>query len=211
MKYDHVIWDWNGTLLEDVTFCVLLINEILTEKSMKTLSIEEYQNVFTIPVIEYYKAVGFDFNEESFESIGKRFIEKYEKRKYECSLYSDAVETLEYFKNNNISQSVLSGYLQETLDEIISEFDLTKYFDHLVGMNDIYAGSKVSNGKRLMDLINPAHKNILLIGDTTHDYEVATSIGADCALLTRGHQSRERLQKIGAPVFENLHELVEYL
>lgn len=209
--YKHVIWDWNGTLLEDVNLCVTIMNNILTDKRMKTMSVEYYRDIFTIPVIEYYKTLGFDFSEETFESVGKRFIDTYENTKYSCNLYPGSEEILTFIRSVGTKQSVLSGYYQETLDEIIKEFRLTDYFDYLVGMNDIYAGSKVTNGKRLIELLNLNGDEVLLIGDTCHDYEVAREIGADAVLLSCGHQPEDKLRSCDVPVLSNHKELYEYL
>ena len=86
-KYKHIIWDWNGTIINDVDLCVELINWLLKEKNLKTITKEEYKNVFTIPVKNYYAQLGFDFSKESFEIIGKQWMDEYERRKFECELY----------------------------------------------------------------------------------------------------------------------------
>lgn len=210
-EYKHIIWDWNGTLLEDVELCVSIINSILAEKEMKTVSTDEYKEIFTIPVVEYYKKLNFDFEEESFESLGKKFIDKYEELKYTSYLYPDAAELLMDLHQAGYRQSVLSGYYQNTLEEIIEHFDLLEYFDHLVGMDNIYAGSKIENGKKLIDMLDCNGEGILLVGDTCHDLDVANEIGADAVLLSCGHQSEHKLKQCGATVFRNLNELKQIL
>lgn len=209
-KFKHVIWDWNGTLLEDVDLCVSIMNSILSEKEMKTISMEYYKNIFTIPVYDYYQKLNFDFELESFESIGKRFIDKYEELKFNSHLYQGAESILKYIHEAGVQQSVLSGYFQETLESIISEFQLCDYFDHLVGMNDIYAGSKITNGKKLIELLNLNGEDVIMVGDTCHDYEVACEIGAEIVLMSNGHQSEEKLKKCGVEIFGNHKELSEF-
>lgn len=209
-RYVHVIWDWNGTILEDVEMCVSVINGILAGKKLPQLSVDEYRDIFTIPVIDYYNKLNFDFEEESFESIGRRFIDTYEKRKYECGLYKGSIDILGLLFRNGVKQSVLSGYYQDTLNQIIEHFDLTKYFEHLVGMDNIYAGSKVANGKSLLNKLNHVNGKILLIGDTAHDYDVAKEIGAECVLLENGHQSAKQLANSGALIVKDQKELFKY-
>ena len=65
--YEHIIWDWNGTIMDDLEFCVGLINDILLSENKPKLSNEEYQSIFTFPVIEYYKLAGLDTSEENFK------------------------------------------------------------------------------------------------------------------------------------------------
>ena len=59
-----IIWNWNGTLLDDISICINAINQLLSERNLNLLTIEKYREVFTFPVIDYYKAVAFDFEKE---------------------------------------------------------------------------------------------------------------------------------------------------
>jgi len=199
-KYKHVIWDWNGTILDDSKLCTEIINTILTKRNLPPITLEEYRQKFTFPVIDYYKAVGLDVTGNNFETMSHEFINEYEAKKLNCGLFKGAVELLEYFTKHNLSQSVLSAYSQHTLEEIINYFGLTKYFVKLVGLNNIYAASKLENGiKWIKELcINP--KEVLMIGDTLHDYEVAYEMGIDCVLFSGGHQAKEKLETLNIPV-----------
>ena len=93
-NYKHVIWDWNGTLLNDVDFCCRIINRILVENNLPVLSLKKYREIFTFPVQNYYQAAGLDFSKISFEVLGKDFIDKKEKKKLSCSLFEKAVDVL---------------------------------------------------------------------------------------------------------------------
>ena len=207
-KYKHIIWDWNGTIMDDVDLCVELINWLLKGKNLKTISKEEYKNVFTIPVKNYYAALGFDFEKEPFEIIGKKWIDAYERRKFECGVYDGAVNVIEKINKLGIGQSILSAYSQHTLEEVVAHFNLTKYFSHIVGLDNIYAASKLHLGKDLMKRLGNGKGETLLIGDTVHDYEVATEIGVDCILISNGHQSREKLEKLGIIVLDSIESLL---
>ena len=207
-KYKHIIWDWNGTIINDLDLCVELINELLAARGFKTLTFESYREVFTIPVKNYYEKLGFDFSKESFEVIGKEWMDEYERRKFECGLYEGISDVLEKINQFGIGQSILSAYSQHTLDEMVEHYGLTNYFTHIVGLDNIYAASKLHLGKDLMKRLGNGKGETLLIGDTEHDYEVATEIGADCVLIANGHQSREKLEKLGAVVLPNLNPLI---
>ena len=89
-KYKHIIWDWNGTFLNDVDYCRRIINRILVENELPKLSLEKYREIFTFPVQDYYKEAGLDFSKTSFEILGKEFIDEYESKKLTCSLYDNA-------------------------------------------------------------------------------------------------------------------------
>lgn len=207
-KYKHIIWDWNGTLFNDIELCVDLINGLLIPRKLKPISVKEYRNVFTFPVKNYYEKVGLNFKESSFEELGSEWMANYEKRKHEIGLFEKAVEVLDRISRKGISQSILSAYKQHTLEEIIEHFNIKKYFTYVVGLDHIYATSKLELGKELIKKLGNGKDEVLLVGDTVHDYEVAKEIGADSVLIANGHQSKEKLLKCGVPVLDDILELL---
>jgi phosphoglycolate phosphatase len=206
-KYKHVIWDWNGTIFNDVLLSMEIINNMLKQRGQKLLTVETYRKIFTIPVKDYYASIGFNFLEETFETVGKTWMDEYERRKYESTLYEGVVEVLNKINHLGIGQSILSAYSQHTLDEMIDHYSLRKYFDHVVGLDNIYAASKVNIGKELMRRLGNGKGETVLIGDTEHDCEVAMEIGADSILIANGHQSKAKLLALGVPVIDDVREL----
>lgn len=208
-KYKHIIWDWNGTLLNDVHLCVDIINGILSKRNLNSLSLDMYREIFTFPIKNYYIKAGFDFSQYSFEEVGKEWMNEYEKRRMECPLHSGVKEILLLIKEKNIEQSILSAYPHNTLIEIISHFNLNNFFSYIVGQDNIYATSKVDLGKELLKKIGYRENKVLLVGDTEHDYEVAQKIGIDCVLIADGHQGKEKLLSLcTAPVFDSIHDFI---
>ncbi len=208
-NYRHVIWDWNGTIFNDVKLCVNIINGLLSKRNLKTLTLEDYRRIFTFPVKEYYRIAGFDFEKESFEVVGKEWMDQYESRKLECSVFEDVRRFISDLNSNGIGQSILSAYSQHTLLELAEHFQIKDFFSHIVGLDHIYADSKLHLGKELINKIDVDTKNILLIGDTLHDFDVAEELGVDCFLIASGHQEYEKLNESGVAVFNSAKELLE--
>ncbi len=203
----HVIWDWNGTLFDDVELCLDIINGVLTRRNLNALSLDEYRNIFTFPVQDYYEKAGLDFNKYPFEILGKEWMDEYENRKNTCGLHKGTEKALEKISKNGIGQSILSAYSQHTLEEIVQHFGIKKYFSHMVGLDHIYATSKIENGKELMKKLGNGKGETLFIGDTVHDFEVAVEIGANCILIADGHQEKAKLISCNVPVFNSLTEI----
>jgi phosphoglycolate phosphatase len=209
-KFKHVIWDWNGTLLNDTALSHNIINGVLKSKNLKTLSMDDYRHIFDFPVKKYYEKAGFNFAQYSFEEVGKQWMDEYENRKGETVLFDGTKDVLEYISSIGIEQSVLSAYSLETLIEIINVHGLTKYFKNVTGLDHIYATSKLIIGQELIKKIDVPLQNIVLIGDTMHDHEVASELGIQCILIANGHQSRERLLSSGFPVLNDIRDLITY-
>jgi phosphoglycolate phosphatase len=209
--YSHVIWDWNGTLLDDVNWCLKILNTMLAKRNKKTVgSVAGYHAVFCFPIIDYYRNVGFDYDKEPYEDLAEEFMELYLSNKTgNCKLHQNAVSVLESIKNAGIIQVVLSASKMSVLQSQMNEFDIIKYFDKLLGLTDIYAHSKVDIGLKYIK--NESIERAVLIGDSKHDYEVAQAIGVDCILIPNGHQSRETLQSCGVPVLDDITDVVGFI
>ena len=206
-KYKHIIWDWNGTLFDDVALCHNIINGLLIRNEIEEISLEKYREIFDFPVKKYYEKAGLDFNKTSFEILGKEFMDEYEKRKFESSVFKDAMNVLQAARSSGLTQSLLSAYHHDSLVKISEHFGIKDFFISLNGLDNIYAASKIDIGKKWIKKSGYKKGEVVLIGDTIHDFEVAGEIGADCILIAGGHQSKERLLKCGVPVFDDLNSL----
>ena len=207
-NYSHIIWDWNGTLLNDVELCANIMNELLTMEFLPEISVEKYRNIFKFPVEEYYRRAGHNFKNSSFEILGKEFMNRYETGKSQCSLSLGAVELLQEFSLRNIHQHILSAYEQNSLNKIVDQFRIKKHFKQIIGLDNIYADGKMKLAEKLIKIINNngEDQKVLMIGDTLHDLDVALHIIVDCILVANGHQSKVRLEEGGAFVFDDLNE-----
>lgn len=210
-QQNTIIWDWNGTLLDDAELCLASINKMLEIRSLPTISLEKYRDVFTFPVIEYYTELGFDFELEVWETVAVEFIDLYMNELQNCILTSYAKETLEAFKQKGYRQAIISAMQHDNLLKSVSDLGIFHYFEHIGGIGDHYAVSKIDNAINYLNSSGVNPENMTLIGDTIHDSEVAAKLGCKCILVANGHQSYERLKKTGLPVVQNLSEIEMFL
>lgn len=206
-SYADVIWDWNGTLLDDAWLCIETINELLRRRSLPAVTADSYAELFEFPVERYYRRLGFDWSRETFESVGREFMNLYEARRLECRLREGAREALARFRARGARQHLISGYRRDTLQELVDHLGLRDWFEEVIGAEDMYARGKLDLGQRWQLARGAAAGPRLVIGDTVHDFELAGVLDADCVLLPAGHNSRRRLAACGARIIESLHEL----
>ncbi|MCX6282536.1 MAG: HAD family hydrolase [Bacteroidetes bacterium] len=209
--YKHIIWDWNGTLLDDAWLCVEVMNGMLVKRGLPAVSLDFYRSVFTFPVRDYYEKLGYDFENEPFETVGMEFMVLYNQRQKECKLHPAVLTVLEKFKQAGFGQSILSAREQNELLAETLVLGVNRYFDKIYGLDDHYAHGKTDVGFRLIADLGVQASSLLFIGDTMHDAEVACEIGIDCLLIPNGHHSEERLRKCKFPLFRNLNDLIAEL
>lgn len=210
-KHRHIIWDWNGTLVNDTAFCTELLNQSLRKYNLPEINICDYQNRFHFPVESFYRELGFLERGVTFEEISFLFIENYRSGWEHCLLQDESIEIFDLLKQCGKTQSILSASKQGPLEEYIDHFNIRHHFTDLIGVQHHYASGKEAEGLAWIRKKNLNPKEMLLIGDTVHDYEVAQHLGTDCILVSHGHYCRERLESTGALIIDSFRELLEDL
>jgi len=206
-KYDSVIWDWNGTLLDDVGLAVGIVNELFTEYGVPPLTQCRYKEIFDFPVRLYYERAGLDFQKHDFRQVSEKFCTRFEERVHSANLFSEVPGVLETVRQAGVRQFILSGTEQQALHRMVTRYGLASLFDTARGLDDHLAAGKFGAGHDLVDRYQIQTNRAVMIGDTAHDAEVARELGIECLLVATGHHSPERLSGLGFPVFDSLSAL----
>ena len=207
-RYKTIIWDYNGTLLNDIEIGIESINIMLRKRGLPLLTSESYREAFTFPVKDYYEKVGFDFQKEDWDLTAQEFITNYTNRLPYSDIFPEARILLDFFKKQGKKQFILSAMEINMLKDSTRELNIQEFFDEISGIDNIYASSKIENGRNLFHKHQLKAKDVCLLGDTTHDYEVAQSLGCQCYLIASGHQSFEKLKATGCPnIINSLNDI----
>ena len=206
-----VIWDFNGTLIDDLDHVVRSVNVQLANRELQQLTRESYRSVFGFPVEDYYRRVGFNLETESMADLSSEFFATYGPGLKNCRLHGGAIETLQRFKSIKLRQFVLSAMEEEMLRSMIKHLGIDGYFDGVYGLAHLEGDSKLSRGRDLLRDFDIDPSAALLIGDTDHDAEVADALHLSAALVSRGHQSHERLRRTNHAVYSSYRELLREL
>jgi phosphoglycolate phosphatase len=190
----HIIWDWNGTLLNDVDSCHQTLTDLLIEFELPPITLDYYRETFHFPVKSFYReSLGLEVSEEIYQKMQVRFGEIYKSYLENTQLFEGTLNLFEKISNTGIKQSVLSAAYEPDLISQLTDYNIAPYLSHIYGLSDIHAASKEERAKQLRAQIPDIDKDIILIGDTAHDLEVANAIGVDCLLIGDGHYTVDRL------------------
>lgn len=210
--WQYILWDWNGTLLDDVALCLDILHVLCRQRGLPLVAIEEYRDKFTFPIVDYYKSVGFDLEREPFEGPANEWVAQYTSRVWnEAALFDGALDVLETLRRRGIPQAILSAHQHGALVEAVRHFGVAAYVDPILGLGDFYAASKVELGQVWLAHSRLEPGRVLLVGDTLHDYEVAQAMGIQCVLIAQGHQSRHRLEAPGVEVITQITQIPDWV
>ena len=208
MHYTYCLWDFNGTILDDVALGIHSVNRLMEQNGIKrVLNRDEYRARFDFPIIDYYRELGFDFGKKPYEILAKEWVDIYMENLGMAKIFPDLIKTFDLLKSNGVLQSVLSASEDKMLKSQIEGLGISSYFEDVMGIDTIYGDSKLSIARRWRE----AHPNekVLFIGDTTHDIETAEALDADCFIVCAGHQCKEKFSNCDVKLFESLSELCE--
>lgn len=207
----NIFFDFNGTIIDDVDLCLDLLNQVLIKQNKKILNKDEYKHVFKFPIKQYYLDAGVDFNNESYEELSNWFIKEYQPKSFHCGLYPDSIKTFDYLKEKGYNLFILSASEVNNLKEQTNVYGITKYFDAILGIDNIFAASKVDIAKDYIKNNNLNPNETIFIGDTLHDVLVAKSINATPILVDCGHQARDILDSANVKILHSIVDLKEVL
>ncbi len=206
MKYSHIIWDFNGTIVNDIEATMHAENFVFANRNMPIFKdVEHLRDEFMLPFKDFYKKMGIDFSNESYEDLSDEFMQAYLRFSKDCTVHDGAIEAFERFKALSIPQVIISASEITVLLSQVKQFGIDNYFDEILGLSDYLAISKVHLAKDWMDRIKPTAP--LFIGDTVHDFEVAQAVGIDCVLVATGSQRASALSQY-TKTYENLKECI---
>jgi phosphoglycolate phosphatase-like HAD superfamily hydrolase len=203
----HLVWDWNGTLLDDLTLVVSSTNSAFAAVGGRSVDTDEHRRVFRRPVAEFYAEIlERAVDAEEFGRLDRIFHDAYRLGLTTTSLAADAKDAIKSWPG---SQSLLSMWFHDELVPALDTYGLTGLFTRVDGLRTEVGGDlKAGHLARHLAELGVSGDQAVLIGDSLDDASAAASIGAACVLYTGGFTEPARLRASGAPVVDTLVDAV---
>ena len=208
MKYRYVIWDWNGTVLDDLAASLDAVNDLLLLYNKNTIGLREYYDYVDTPIYKFYERL-FDLNVVPMSEIKPLYGRFYAEHDDEIVLAEGVDRAIDILKKCGVRQYILSAANIDDLSRYAKKLGVYDKFDRIEAATDYDAGSKVERGLRLIREENIIQSECVMVGDTLHDFEVANAIGVDCILYSKGHADIDTLKEMGSVVCTSMEEIVK--
>ena len=211
MKY--VLWDWNGTLLDDTQAALDTLNEMLRRRGRETIAMDYYRDHFAFPCRPFYEAIGMHVPDAEWDALAREYHAIYSAQP--VRLNAETMAALERVKAAGVRQSIISALRQDLLDDVTKAFGVAPYMECIYGTDNLDGASKLDRAHELMtQLVSTAREgdrmlsDVVMIGDALHDKEVADALGVRCVLCGQGSHAAWRLREV-APTGDTLLEAVD--
>ena len=212
----HVVWDWNGTLFDDLDIVVAAVNVSLRAVGAGPIDADRYREVYQRPLHRFYETLlGRPVPPEEMASIDLDFHDAYHALLDQARLTVDARRAVDLVAARGQTQSVLSMWWHDRLVPAVRYFALDDYMLAVDGHRGPAGASKQNHLARHVEQLvrlfpgRVESRGMTVIGDVTDDADAARAVGVGCVLYDGGSQPRAALEATGAPVASSLIEAVE--
>lgn len=209
----HIIWDWNGTLLDDNDANLAALNQVCAQFGRPPVTLESWRAMFRRPLIPCYEELlGRRIDVAEWDRLNEVYADRYLELLPESPLAAGVPEVLRLWGQAGRTQSLLSMAGHEHVRELIIERELEAFFTRVDGRPP--GAEHESKTEHLVrhvaeQGIDPAAS--VLIGDIDDDARAAEAAGARAILVTTGLMDRPRLEATGHPVVDSVAEAVAAL
>ncbi|HTJ32547.1 MAG TPA: HAD hydrolase-like protein [Dactylosporangium sp.] len=204
----HLVWDWNGTLLDDLKLVVDATNVGLATVGGPVITADDHRRDFRRPILDYYAHVlERPVDQAEFQLLDDAFHDAYRQRIDEVRLVPDALEAMERWTG---TQSLLSMFFHDELLVEVERHGIGARLVRVDGLPGTVGGHKKAEYlRRHLDALALDPADVVLVGDSVDDGEAARTVGASAVLYAGGFTDTALLRATGLPVAFSLVEAVD--
>lgn len=210
MRYQYILWDWNGTLLDDLSASLEAVNMTLDVYGKKRIDLDEYKSYLDTPIYKFYEHL-FDLEKTPMSDLSMYYRKFYDGLEDTIKIADRALQVLQKCKEKGIKQYIISASHTDDIEKYMKKLGVTDLFNRISGSDDRKAGSKVERARLLIEEEKIPKEQCVMIGDSLHDLLTAQEIGVDVILYSGGHQAKEELLATGKTVCDDFMEIVNIL
>ncbi|WP_079036712.1 MULTISPECIES: HAD family hydrolase [Streptomyces] len=208
----HVVWDWNGTLLDDNHVMLASVNDVCAHFGRPAVDMPAWRAALRRPLwLCYGTILDRDVSgAEEWAEVVRLYRAGYHGRADELRLAADAEKTLARVREAGLTQSVLSMALHDDVTTQATRFGVHRYVERIDGvLPEAAGGHKAGHLADHIGRLGLAPDECLLVGDVVDDAAAARQAGVRCVLVTTGMTAADELHETGLPVAGSLAEAFE--
>lgn len=204
----HVVWDWNGTILDDNDAVVRAVNQVCVEFGRDPIDIDHWRATYRRPLRDCYaELLDRALTVEDWALIDRLYHDSYHGLLDTCRLATGVPDELRRWQARGRGQSLLSMWFHDRLVSLVADYQLTDLFVRIDGLRaELGGGSKTEHLAEHLTAQGLPGAEVLVIGDVTDDADAAAQVGAQCVLVTTGVMNRQQLAGRGVPVVDSIAE-----
>lgn len=192
-RYDLIAFDWDGTLFDSTAIIVRCIQRAVADVGGEIPSDKDAAYVIGMGLMQALAHAAPSVPKEKYPQLGDRYRYHYLAHQNDLSLFEGVVPMLEMLKARNHWLAVATGKSRRGLNDILARADMPRIFDGSRTADETAGKPSPLMLHELMREFGVEPERCLMIGDTTHDLQMAINAGCDSVAVTYGAHDHEPL------------------
>jgi len=196
-RFDLIVFDWDGTLFDSTGLIVLCIQAACRDIGTAVPSDADAAYVIGLGLNDALKHAAPGLAPERYPELGQRYRHHYLARQHELVLFPGTLEMLQALKSRNHWLAVATGKARRGLDDALAHSQLAGMFDGTRTADETASKPDPLMLLELMREFGVAPERTLMIGDTTHDLQLAANAGAARVGVSYGAHDSDAFEAFG--------------
>lgn len=211
-RFDLVVFDWDGTLLDSAAAIVSAIQAACVDLGLPVPSDAQARHVIGLGLSDALRSAVPDLEPAQYPLMVERYRHHYLSRDHELALFAGAVELVRELEVAGHLLAVATGKSRLGLDRALKVSGLGPHFHSSRCADECFSKPHPQMLEELMAELAVAPERTVMIGDTTHDLQMARNAGVDALAVSYGAHEPEVLLAHGPlETFSRLEDLAAWL
>lgn len=197
MKYDLIIFDWDGTLADSTGRIVDSMQRAAKECDLPEVPDANVQNIIGLGLPEAIRTVWPDVAAEQMTPMRNAYARYFvSDSQIDMSLFEGAEVMLSRLRVKR-KTAVATGKSRKGLDRILADLKLESQFDITRCADETLSKPDPLMLNEILSVLNIPSTRALMIGDTSYDLDMAAAVGVDSVAMSHGAHEEDVLQACG--------------
>ncbi len=195
-RYDLIVFDWDGTVMDSTAVIAASIQAACRDLELPVPDDETARHVIGLGLIQALRHAVPDAPEEMYEPLALRYRHHFLGQHDEIPLFDEARETIAELHRAGYQLAVATGKNRNGLDRALEHTGMGGYFHATRTADRTFSKPHPAMLLEIMDELNVPPERTLMVGDTTHDLQMAINAGVDAVGVTHGAHPEDQLREL---------------
>jgi phosphoglycolate phosphatase len=207
-RYDLIVFDWDGTVMDSTAIIAGSIQAACRDLNLTVPSDDAARYVIGMGLVDALRHAVPDANESMYEPLAARYRHHFLAQDASIPLFDGARETIIELHENGYWLAVATGKNRNGLNRVLASSEMGKYFHATRTADQTFSKPHPAMLLEIMDELGLEANKVLMVGDTTHDLQMAINAGVDAVGVTHGAHPSELLSELKPlALVSDFHEL----
>ncbi|WP_407899006.1 HAD family hydrolase [Ferrigenium sp. UT5] len=211
-RYDLIVFDWDGTVMDSTAVIATSIQSACRDLGLPVPSDEAARHVIGMGLVEALRHAVPQAPAALYEPLAERYRYYFMAQDASIPLYAGAAETVTELHEAGYRLAVATGKSRKGLDRVLDSSGLRPYFQATRTADQTFSKPHPAMLLEIMDELGMPPERVLMVGDTTHDLQMAINAGVDAVGVTHGAHPEDQLRALNPlALVDDFHQLRAWL